>query len=424
MRRILCNKGFSLIELLVVTLITVIVLMITGTAFEKIILESSKLKKVSETNIEGIIGLEVLRKDLESTGYGLPWEFMTAITYDEVDAAVGADFPVQGIDPKSFNDSPSSVPRAILSAASTAANKIIDGTAGVKLTNPGTDYLVIKSLNVAFGDTNKKWSYVNYSASGASNQSKIKPWSTAAEQFETNDSIITLINTFGDTKVSRQLAMESGTQFSYKYSGLIPPNDIYKPTAKTTSGGATITNDMYAVYGVNNLGTTDNIRMPFNRADYYVNRPNSMPSHCNKGTGILYKGVIDNSITGGAFTQYPLLDCVGDMQIAYELDTGAGNITYTDTLVDAANTPLDAQKIRDQLKTIRVYILAHEGRKESSYSYPHSDPNKVITVGDPSMPSSLLRILKLSDMVSLFGSDWMNYRWKVYTISVKPKNLN
>lgn len=423
MKRLFCNKGFSLIELLVVTAIMVVVLMITATAFEKIILESSKLKKVSETNIEGIIGLEVLRRDLESTGYGLPWDFMTPITYAEVDDTVSADFPVQGIDAKLFNDSPSAVPRAIISAPSTAANRIIEGTAGVKLTNPGTDYLIIKSLNVAFGDANKKWSYVNYSSSDVTNFSYIKPWSTSAEGFSTNDSIITLVNTFGDTKINRQLAMVSGTQFSYKYNGSIPPSDIYKPAAKTTTGGDVITNDMFAVYGVNNLGAgADDIRMPFNRADYYVNRPASMPNHCNNGTGILYKGVIVNSKTsaaGGGFSQYPLLDCVGDLQVVYELDaTGTGNISYADTL-----SGLDAQQIRTQLKSIRVYVLAHEGRKESSYVYPYSDSNRVVLVGEPSI-SSLGRTLTLANMVSLFGADWMNYRWKVYTITVKPKNLN
>jgi Tfp pilus assembly protein PilW len=423
MKRLLNNKGFSLIELLVVSGIMIIVIMIAGTAFDKIILESSKMKKVSETNIEGIIGLEVLRRDLESTGYGLPWSFMTPITYEEFDTAILAGFPVQGIDARSFNDSPSAEPRAILSTASTAANKIIDGTTGVRLTNPGSDYLVIKSLNVAFGDVNKKWSYVNYSSNGATNTSFIKPWSSASEQFTANDSLITLRSTFSDSPVSRELVMLSGTQFTYKYNGSSPANDIYKPSTKTLQNGQTVTNDMFAVYGVNNLGSTDDIRMPFNRADYYVYRPASMPSYCNKGTGVLYKGVISNSKTsassGGFLQQYPLLDCVGDMQVVYELDTtGSGNISYLDTLAG-----LDANQIRTQLKSIRVYILAHEGRKDTNYTYTYTDSNRVIIVGEPTL-SSMGRVMTLANMVSFYGADWMNYRWKVYTLSVKPKNLN
>jgi len=431
MKRIDSQKGYTLTELLVVMTIFLIIIMVSAQAFDRIVSQSSQLRKVSETNIEGIIGLEVLRRDLESIGYGLPWDFATGITYGEVADDVGPDFPVQGIDPKSFNDSPSNVPRAVLSEPSTSTSKIIDANAGVPYwTNPGSDYLVIKSVSVPFTKTSKKWSYVNYSSSGGSNTSSIRQWSSTEENFQTDDRVITLVSSFADAPINRQLAMVSATDFSYKIDSIYPGNDAYKPKSRTVrpSDNASITNDMYVAYGVNSISGSDNIRMPFNRSDYYVQRPKSnMTTTCNKGTGILYKAVVYNSTSasGGQFpigAQYPLLDCVGDMQVVYELDRSgvknSGDITYMDTL-----TGMTAQEIREQLRTIRVYILGHEGKKDLGYSYPYTDVNKVVVVSDPSLSSSG-RIFSKTDMVSYFGADWFNYRWKVYTIAIKPKNLN
>ncbi|MFA7402910.1 MAG: prepilin-type N-terminal cleavage/methylation domain-containing protein [Pelobacteraceae bacterium] len=417
------DKGFTLIELIVVMAIFSMIIMVSARAFETIMAQSSQMKKASESNIEGVVGLEMLRKDLESAGYGLPWGFVTGITYAEADVAT--DFIVEGFDPMSLNDSPSDVPRAVASGVIENTKKILDGSGK---SNGGSSYLAIKSVNVAFNDAARKWSFVNFSASVTSgtNDSYIRQWSSAPENFSAADSIITLVSSYSSVAGSseRQLVSVSNTDFSYKYSGIHPPNDIYKPLGRITrpSDNAVITTDLYAVHGINNLGSGANtIRMPFNRADYYLKRPQSnMASYCNKGTGVLYKGLIVNSTSdsGGGYLQYPLLDCVGDMQVVYELDTsGTGNIAYLNTL--AGLTALD---VRNQLRSIRVYILAHEGKKDRNFNYSYKDSNKVIVVGDPNI-SSLGRVFSVADMVSFFGDDWMNYRWKVYSISVHPKNL-
>ena len=44
-------------------------------AFNTIITNSSKSSKIEESNIEGMIGLEMMRHDLEQMGFGLPWGF-------------------------------------------------------------------------------------------------------------------------------------------------------------------------------------------------------------------------------------------------------------------------------------------------------------------------------------------------------------
>jgi len=164
--------------------------------------------------------------------------------------------------------------------------------------------------------------------------------------------------------------------------------------------------------------------MPFNRADYFVTRPTStMPGRCNLGTGVLYKAVTINSMgtnnAGGGQTLYPLLDCVGDMQVIFDMqDPNDVNKTMTvDTL-----TTLSAEDIRTRLKAIRVYILVHEGGKDNGYSYPFTDASNVITVSDNRTPS-LGRTFTQTDMVDYFGSEWNKYRWKVYSVVGQPYNL-
>jgi hypothetical protein len=68
---------------------------------------------------------------------------------------------------------------------------------------------------------------------------------------------------------------------------------------------------------------------------------------------------------------------------------------------------------------VRVYILAQQGKKDPSYSFP----DKEILVGEERY-SSLGHTWKQDDLLAKFGADWIHYRWKLYTIVVQPKNLD
>ena len=93
------------------------------------------------------------------------------------------------------------------------------------------------------------------------------------------------------------------------------------------------------------------LRMPFNRADYFVMRPSSsdMPKRCAAGTGILYKGVVNQS--DGGVSYMPLLDCVADMQVIFarDLDNNGSPENSTND-ISASN----ASDIRTQVKEVRV----------------------------------------------------------------------
>lgn len=433
-------KGFSLIELLIVMTIFMVVLLISASAFESVMKISSGVTKSAQTQMEGIVGLEILRKDLNATGYGLPWSFQETpdpTTYLEAD--LGPDNPLVGVSADDFNDAPPNsttatpipaVPRAVvLGSVPLAQDPIYAGTGNNS--NPGSDYLVIKSAAVAFNSAVGKWGYVNYSGNQTSNNSYISKWNTA-EDLTANDVVITHINTFsGANQAQHVLAMQDTSTFSYKLSAtdaagnFLPAHTNYMPSGNIVDPfGAKINNEKVVAYAIRSFGmaSTDTIRMPFNRADYYVKRTaTTMPSRCNPGTGILYKAVIINSLAsnGGGRTEYPLLDCVGDMQVIFDMqDPGDANKTMT---VDTLDT-LTAEDIRSRLKSIRVYLLVQEGGKDMSYSYPYSDSNNVISVSDGRTPS-LGRTFKVADMVSFFGPEWNRYRWKVYSVVGQPYNL-
>ena len=176
------------------------------------------------------------------------------------------------------------------------------------------------------------------------------------------------------------------------------------------------------IYGIND--SAGEPRMPFNRADYYVRRPgstedNRVPQRCAPNTGILFKALVDHS-NGSVSTpksdtdsgsEFPLLDCVADMQVVYILDSASnGVITETNSLAG-----LSTSQIREQLKAIQVYVLTHEGGKDSLYTYP----NETIAVGptvDGITAGSNGRTVTI-------GTGWQHYRWKIYRFTVNPLNL-
>lgn len=405
------KKGFSLVEMIVVTFIFVIVIMITASAFEKIISSSSQLTKAAHSNIEGIIGLELLRADLEASGFGLPWSFSntpTAASYTECQVA-STFYAVNGtgVDPVvDFNDAPTGIPRAILTKSTTGG------------TSPGADFLVIKSAPVGSSQTAKKWSYVNYSGptGGAPTtpQGVLKSYGGSGN-LQTNDQVITLNMTYGsDGSSDRQLIVSTGGAYSYAVgsSSLVPDSNF-------VPGDPTM---MFVAYGINSGA----LSMPFNRADYFVYRPtgtNTMSSRCAPGTGNLYKASVAQ--TGGGYSPLtPLLDCVLDMQVSFILDpNNDGNFVATKTLT-SSGVPLTAQQIREQLKSIRVQILTHEGGYDRNFTYP----NASIFVG-PSDSSGVAltsqgKTWTNTEMAAVGVTNWQNYRWKVYEIVVQPKNLN
>jgi hypothetical protein len=164
---------------------------------------------------------------------------------------------------------------------------------------------------------------------------------------------------------------------------------------------------VFIVYGVDPGTGVASLRMPFNRADFYVRVPAAnLPKQCAAGTGVLYKGTFSQS-NGTIVNELPILDCVVAMRVIFTLDLyGNGAYTYTDDI-----SGLTAADIRAWLKEVRVYILAQEGQKDPNYTYP----NSTVTLGETGMlPVNI-------DMTTI--TNYQNYRWKPYTLIVRPTNL-
>jgi len=352
------NAAFTLIELMIAL---AIVMMVLYTAINFFIVSVRQYKvqtKITETNVEGVLGLELFRQDLESLGYGLPWNNLVAYTERTgVNAAIVA-----------LTDSPNA-PRAILSVN------------GATFTVNNSDYLVIKSARVGMSDAAGKWTTLT--------QANVKRiWSPAGENLANSDYVIVLA--LGSTASNRRSLVTSGTFYALfnNTAGFVP----LEPYSANI------------VYGIDNVIPF----RPFNRAEYYITNDNTLvqvPQHCAPNTGVLVKAVVAHNASGTTPTLLPLIDCVADMQVVYGLDNNAdGAVEAWSSDISVGMTAAD---IRTQLAEVRVHLLAQEGQRDDSYRTPTDN----IYVGLPGVGRNF-------DV-----SGYRNYRWKLYSIVVKPKNL-
>lgn len=380
-------QGFTLVELIVVMAIFVIVIAITGNAFNLIMKQSVLQSKTAESNIEGVIGLEIMRRDLASAGFGLPWS--CPVVYQEADASETLA--------KDYNDASTTpvTPRAVC-----GGNNLTSGDSTLLL--DGTDYLVIRATSVGSTQAPQHWSYMNYT--GMVKPSPVLPKSWSSENLKDTDQVIVVrMNLVGE--FSKDLVV-NGANFSTRYDAL----GNFEPQASKVT---------HYVYGVNSQDPNiASLRMPFNRADYYVRRPAGselvkIPNRCAPNTGILFKALVSQVDGKLRANELPLLDCVADMQVVYSLYSASnGVVTDTDTLT------LSAADIRTDLKANQVYVLTHEGGKDQSYTYP----NQYIAVG-PSGDGINTGSGRKYDLTTL-GTGWQQYRWKVYRMIVNPSNMN
>lgn len=406
------EAGFTLVELIVVMGIFVTLMLITSETFKTIANQSSQQSKSLETQIEGIVGLEVFRVDLEQIGFGLPWAFPVTISYSEasLDASTkpAANYWPSGSG-ESFNDSPGDPPRAVLSG-NTKFNYDSNSI--------GASYLVIKSTATATNDSAKKWTSVAVNASGGR---LIRTWNNTARDLQANDRVIVIKNNLSATPPTRELLAPSSTRFSAKFAH-------YSVLTNTVASRPVREGDTFQVYGVAAASTTypEQVRMPFNRTDYFITAGN-VPAGCAPNTGVLYKASIDQSpstTSGGGYNPIiPLLDCVADMQVVYGVGSAGSSAVslHEDTTNFMARINGAADKagaVRDQLKEIRVYILAQDGKKDLLYNYP----SRYVAVGE-SFDGGTTLLGRQFDLQTLIGSGWNNYRWKVYALVVRPKNL-
>jgi len=395
------NRGFTLVELIVVMAMFVIVIAVAGDTFTRIMKYSSQQSRTAESNIEGVVGLEMMRKDLASAGFGLPWSFQNTISYKEVKpgAANSREYIAAA-----YNGTPGSEDQTAVPSPVSGGNNVDVTPDNANLLIEGSDYLVLRATSLGTSTAAQRWSFLNYT--GATKPDPLAPESWTRENLQ-GGNWVAVIKIGLSGSFTKELVM-NGSAFTTTYNSL---SDYGPNESKVT----------HYIYGI-----SDSVkpRMPFNRADYYVRVPSSsdanmLPRRCAPHTGILYKALVKNDLdasTGGTVssTEAPLLDCVADMQVVYTLDSLSNGVTTdTDSLAG-----LTAREIREQLRLIQVYVLTHEGGKDALYTYP----NETIGVGPTvdGLTSGSGRTFNLKDTIK---EGWQQYRWKIYRVIVKPANL-
>ncbi len=386
------KRGFSLVELLVVMGLLVIVLAITTGNFITLVRALKGESKIAETEVEKIVGLEILRQDIENAGYGLPWNVDTGnwgglTSYTEAETQTVCSTT----DITSYDDAPNNAPRAIIS--------------GNNVCQDGSDYLVIKSTVVRNHEEAQKWTYIWND--GSSNQ--VNSWATGSDN---------IANTTGVMAINPKQNINDRVLVTYLQGGA---RTFYSQFSGVSAAYTLRPSEVYLLFGI---GPDNTLRMPFNRADYFILKSN-VPARCASGTGILEKATLSHS--DGKLSDYsPLLDCVADFQVIYGVDI---TTPIADGIVDCYTNDLpvtgitDAQNTRDRIKEVRVYVLAHEGQMDRDYRFG----NSTVRVGD----SSGLPRCDISGVDNVLGRDfdltgipdWQNYRWKVYTLVVSLDNL-
>jgi len=386
------EAGFTLVELLITMVIFVFTIAAASNIFVSLLTQFKQQSKIAETQTEGLVGLDLLRRDIEQAGFGLPWNIAAAVTTATYSEASGTLSPL-AFPPSNYNDAPDS-PRAVLS----------DDNIGLN----GSDYLVIKATSVATNDATMKWAYVVQEDVGGVLQSVVKTWGSGVEDLDPTDRVIVMIPSRGTN--NQRILVDSGGVFSVQFQNV--PDSAYSPG---------IERDLYLIYGVD--PDTD-LRMPFNRADYFIRGAGggfAIPPRCAPGTGVLMKSVI-NQADGARGAGMPLLDCVADMQVVFGVDVDndgdfePGAALSTDAYT-ADISAFNALQVRQQVREIRVYLLAHEGQKDTTYTYPNA------TVALPAAPDPGSGSGSTFDFDAALITDWENYRWKTYRIVVKPNNL-
>jgi prepilin-type N-terminal cleavage/methylation domain-containing protein len=411
------ERGFSLVELMVTMVVFVFVLVAAAQIFTALLTQFKQQSKIGETDIEGAVGLEIMRYDLAHAGYALPWNVQggdwTQAPYSEVPAAYNfttkkTDGSALTVYPSAYNDA-GGPPRAIYGGS----NLDING-----------DYLVIRSAVAATNNAAGK--SINLQSAGITPAAGWTPPNqnvNVNSDGTTNNKVRIIVLSPGtDQSTWHSLVLDGGNNWCTTYTDIGGGGSAHCSHSGT---GGFAPSDAYTTNVIYGIDSDTDLNMPFNRADYYISTPATMPARCASNTGILYKGTVNQA--DGNITPLPLLDCVAYMHVDYWLDTNNDGIV--DTIADdiSGKSALD---IRKQLQEVRVYIIAQEGQKDANYDFSNNGARTNFSVleslGSASRTVSLPSVGTMSTLVSPDGTkpnDYKRYRWKLYTLVVQPNSL-
>ncbi len=304
------SNGFTLVELLVTLFIIVLVLGASYITYINLLKGFKGESKEVESQIEKVVGLELLRLDLEHAGLG-----------------IGVDQP----------DLPIQWDGSTLTILSTLNN----------------------SSKKTFG-----WLMVNCN-------SGLWPTNYLDTREVTSNTNIVFLD------ASSRNFVANSTSLSCPGSDIYLGFPVQNSVANGTANGCSTQWCNIITYS---LSSSQNI------------------STCNPNTRNLVRKTGSAALNNGTGT--PILNCVADFQVRFDLDTDGDNI------VDSTNSntiPMTPDQLRAQIKRVNVYILVQEGKYDPKFNFSGSTSIDGISLNLP--------------------SNSQHYRWKVIKISVKPMDL-
>jgi prepilin-type N-terminal cleavage/methylation domain-containing protein len=200
------QKGFTLIELIVTMAVFIIVIIISTDAFNLIITQSKKLSQSEESNIEGAIGLEAFRHDLQQGGFGLPYEFPTPAPQYAEAASVPAS---------NYNDATTGVPRPFTSGNNLAGVSETSSGSTYNILD-GSDYMVIRGSSVGRSNTSQRWTYLRYSSTSP----RPHTWPSSVENIKNSAWVVVLRRAFANGQYTNQLVVDSSQAVSISFTVL------------------------------------------------------------------------------------------------------------------------------------------------------------------------------------------------------------
>lgn len=404
------SRGFSLVELMIVMTITVFVLAATSQILVSLISNFKQQGKIAESSIERVVGLEILRRDIQSAGFGLASGLKNSISiyqeaddwsklshYTEATNPSGSDPHPSYIKPADFNDSnPQTAPRAFIITTPTWSFN-------------DSNYIVIKSANLGSTAAAGKFHILRYDH--ILDEGVVNAW------YPKNNNPLTDANLIPDDYVmaltirdKEWIGLVNAAGDKTKYYARFKDVDIFTPPNDRKS--------VHLIYGL----SSDKVPVaPFNRADYFISDyAEIVPADCAPGTGVLVKASMLHG-DGKLGNEQPLLDCVADIQVVFTLDeNGDGNISPINSIGH-----LSAKEIKEQLKQVSLYILVQEGRanaRRKFYPDPADESVTTINVGMLDKYGDLIygRAFDLNEHV---GSTFNNYKWRVMQLTESPSAL-
>ena len=170
------QEGFTLVELMITMVIFVITIAAASQIFTGLLTQFKQQSKIAETNIEGIVGLDILRQDIGHAGLGLPWN-VTGVADSNGDGVINFldNVPgyIEAADPNyiAYNDAPNNSPSAFRSGDGAIVG--------------GSDRLVIKSASAAINSAAGK----NTRLTSGGN---VRTWALYTDDLTVTDRVIVL----------------------------------------------------------------------------------------------------------------------------------------------------------------------------------------------------------------------------------------